>query len=265
MEGIKPLSAEVGKSRSILLIGAPGTGKTTLACNYRAKERKLVLDVDRKLAAQENIPKEVRDKIDIWSPDVPLSGSKIGIARVERYEDKGNRKVLVQGTEGYVPENPTGFQLTVDFINQLLDIPKEEYPYQVTVLDGITRVAEHLDRLVKHHHQVSNFTINLWGIFGTNLQELVAGFLSLPNDKIVIVHSKVIQDESTSEVHSRPLIAGFMSDALPKEFNEVYHLLGEHGGKYMARVRANRKYIARTCKELPAELPLEDLMKALSA
>lgn len=251
-------------NRKLLFLGPAGSGKTTAAAMYRPTVRKHFLDVDEKLAEQENIPPEVRSRIDVWSPKEPLSGPRIGIARVEM---RAEGKTKVPGTEGYIPENPRGFQKIVNYINGWLErIEKgEAYPYEVTVLDGLTTCAEHLDRLVKSHHKVSSFTIPLWGVFGTNLQELVKGFLALPGDKIVIAHTKLVKDEVTNEVHAQPLIQGFMADALPKEFNEVYFFHGEdtlEGKKcFVVRTRGNTKYPARTTKKFEALDSVERVLK----
>ena len=240
--------------RSWFFYGPPGTGKTT-AATLLPHKRKLVIDVDQKISTMDNLPPEVVAKVSVWTPNTPaLSGPHIPIRRMDT-------KV---GDKGYVPEDPQGYMRVVEFINSLIDQSKD-FPYDLVILDSLSSLVEHMERLILHHHKAATMSLPLWGIYAANLQELKGGLLSLPCDRILIAHSKIIQEELTSEVIVRPLVAGQTADKLPKDFNEVYYFVGRSQGKYRVRLHADRKYVARTSKAVPGDEVTVDEMLAMFA
>ena len=241
--------------RSYLFYGPPGTGKTTTAASTRHK-RKLFIDVDQKLASMENL--KDRSGIAVWTPNETLSASgRIEIIRQERHDSKG-RNVVV-GTENYIPKNPRGYLRTVAFINELLN--RAPLEYDLVVLDSFTILVEHLTRLIMSHHKTAVFSLPLWGVYKSNFQEFLAGFLALPCDKIMIGHSKTMQDEITKEVLVRPMLDGKMADDIGMHFNEVYYFNGcDRNSEYTVLTQASRKYIARTTKSLDASATINALL-----
>jgi hypothetical protein len=219
-------------------------------------QKALFLDVDRKLASLSNLDPKWVKKIDIWTPTATLSGSEIGVARVERYDNKKN---VIPGTQGSIPKNPQGYLELVQQCNKLL----VECPYSLVVLDTLSTTVEHLQRLICYHHQVSTFTLPLWGVFATNIEELRAGLLSLPCRKIFIAHTRTSENEDTSEVRVLPSVPGQTGEKLVKDFNEAYFFLGKTANGYRALTQASRKYTCRTTLPLPAEANIEDLFKAV--
>lgn len=247
-----------------LFYGPPGTGKTTTAAKLKRK-KKLFIDVDQKLTSMENLNNDERANIHVWTPNETLSDSgSIPIIRTER--TTGASKNKIAGTENYVPTNPQGYLKTVAFINTLLQRAKEgTFDYDLIVLDSFTRLMEHLNRLVLSHHKTAVFSLPLWGVYKSNAEEFVAGFLSLPCDRILIAHSKTVQDSITEEVLIRPMAEGQIADKLPKEFNEVYYFLGRDRStkKYKVQTSSDRKIVARSSKDFADEMDVDEVIEKL--
>jgi DNA polymerase III delta prime subunit len=243
-----PLSTTASGPRSYLFYGPPGTGKTTTAAMLKHK-KKLFIDADNKLESMENLPEEARRTISIWKPPSLISDAdRIAVVRVERTE--GSDKKKVTGTEGYIPRNPQGYLETTAFINGLLERAEQgAFPFDLVVLDSLTTINDHLEALILSHHKTAVFSLPLWGVLKANYKEFFGGFHSLPCDRIVIAHSKTVQDELTKEINIFPMLDGQMAEKLPKDFNEVYFFQGRNrDGKYVIRTASNRKIIARTTK-----------------
>jgi energy-coupling factor transporter ATP-binding protein EcfA2 len=259
----EPAPLVIGASNNAYLFyGPPGSGKTTMAARMAGAlpdgEKALFLDMDRKLASLTNLDPKWAKKIDVWTPTATLSGDEIGVARVERYDSKKN---VIPGTQGSIPKNPQGYYELVKQSNKLL----VSCPYSLVVLDTLSTTVEHLQRLICYHHQVSTFTLPLWGVFATNIEELRAGLLSLPCRKVFIAHTRTSENEDTNEVRVLPSVPGQTGEKLVKDFNEAYFFLGRSGpsSPYKALTTASRKYTCRTTLPIPAEVPLDDLLKAI--
>lgn len=257
-----PLKISTG-ARSFLFYGPPGTGKTTTALMLAARMTKgkiLVIDVDEKLESMENLPPDIIARTTIWKPEEPLSGAHIGIVRIERTDPKSKQKIA--GTEEFIPENPLGYRKTIEFINTLLDrADTGKFDYDVVILDSLSNLVEHLVRMIQHHHQTAQFTLPLWGVYMSNIEDLKSGFLRLPCVRILIAHAKTVQDETTSELWIRPLVAGQMADKIGKDFNEVYYFIGGDKGGYKIRAHADRRHVARTTKPLGDEELVDKMIK----
>lgn len=257
----KPLVISEGDS-AYLFYGPPGSGKTTAAAlalkNLPPDKRALFFDVDRKLQSMTNLPHDLVSRIDVWQPTATLSGTNsINIARVER---KDGTKV-VPGTQGFIPPNPRGYLELVDAINTTMSNPNPLHG--LYILDTLTTAVEHLQRLICHHHQVSSFTQQLWGVFAMNIEEFRAGFLSLPGKRIVICHAFTREEELTKEVKVLPSVPGQSAEKLAKDFNEVYYFEGRSStsGRYRVLTTASRKYVARTTRGFPVEEDLDTVLK----
>lgn len=261
--GFEPLVLNEGSS-AYLFYGGPGTGKTTAAIqalrNLDADQRMLVFDMDRKLPSMMNLDRELIKRVDIWQPTATLSGdAKINVARVERKDEK---QKVIAGTQGFIPPDPRGYMELVDAINATITSPDPRHA--IYVVDSFSTAVEHLQRLICHHHQVSTFTQQLWGVFAMNVEEFRAGFLSLPGKRILICHTITREDELTHEVRTVPSVPGQSGEKLPKDFNEVYYFEGRNtNGKYRVLTTASRRYIARTTRGFGVEEDIETVLKKM--
>jgi AAA domain len=258
---VKPLVLAEGES-AFMFYGPPGSGKTTAAIevlrNMPEDKRALVFDMDRKLSSMTNLKPELVARVDVWQPTATLSGTnQINVARVERKDDKGK---VIPGTQGFIPPDPRGYLELVDAINSVISNPNPAHG--LYVLDTFTTTVEHLQRLICHHHQVSSFSQQLWGVFATNVEEFRAGFLSLPGKRILICHAFTREDELTKEIRTLPSVPGQSAEKLPKDFNEVYFFEGRGTtGKYRVLTTASRRYVARTTRGFAVEEDLDTVLK----
>ena len=256
-----PLILSEGAS-AYLFYGPPGSGKTTAAINAlrNSSGRLLIFDMDRKIQSLLNLDPALVKRVDVWQPTGTLSGTAlINVARIERRDDKGK---AIEGTKGFVPPDPRGYLELVAAMNDVIAKPNSEHT--VYVLDSMSTVVEHMMRLILHHHQVSQFTQPLWGVFASNVEEFRAGFLSLPGKRIMIAHTITREDELTKEVRTVPSVPGQSGEKLPKDFNECWFFEGRgSSGKYRILTAASRRYIARTAKGLPVEADLDEAIKVI--
>lgn len=252
--------AEVKTGKTYMFYGVGGTGKTRLALMHPGK-RKLIIDVDEK--AHELIGMLTPDQqasIQVWKPEVPLVTGDIPIATV----DPKRRDIYNTGT--ILTKEPLGFKRIIDLLNDLLRLSnKGEYPFDVTILDSLTRVVDHLIYSVMYHHKVSNMTQTLFGVVGTNLKNLLSGFLNLSGDRILIAHEihQEKRDEDSGAIiweRIRPHVHG--SNAIREElntmFSENWRFLGRQtNGKYLIQTASSRLAPARTTKKLEFETEID--------
>lgn len=256
----QPLTSNTAIRRKYLFYGPPGSGKTTTAASM-PHPRKLFIDIDHKLDSMENLTDAQRTCISLWTPSEMLSNAdRIDVIRQERVDSQTRKKII--GTEAYVPKNPRGYLDTINYINDLL--ARDPFNFDLVVLDSFTVLVDHLVKLILSHHKTAVFSLPLWGVYKSNFQEFMSGFLSLPCDKIMIGHSKMTQDDVTKEINVRPMLDGQMADNIGMLFNEVYYFNGFNRSRntYTVLTRADRKYMARTSRlGLDPEASIEDMIR----
>lgn len=191
-----------------LLYGAPGSGKTTMASTAPAPI--LLIDVDNKATSMVNLQQKISDGDLIVHPVM----SKLS-------EDSLRQRVLA----GSKPlRQPKGYLEICDIITNLEE-GKIGTEAKTIVLDSLSAVASHLQRLILYTASVQQMRIQDWGTFSLNLEELITALLSLNKNIIVIAHESHLRDDVSGAVLAiKPLIEGRMKDRLGAYFEEVYFL-----------------------------------------
>lgn len=246
--------------KSYLAYGPPGSGKTTFFTKHPGKH-KLWLDIDEKLGELENIHKEDLSTITVWEPNETLGATSIQIVQVDP-----SRKNPYAGTK--ITEKPRGYQKIVDITNELLALGysasrgEKPFPYDLLVVDSLTRIMAHLEYLVMFQHGTSNMTETLYGVVKRNITEWLFGFLNLPCDRVVIAHDKHVEkrdkDGAIMQSFTRPLITGSMANDIVSYFSEAYYFLGRQGdNKWRIQTMTDRMLPARTSKKLEFEQELD--------
>lgn len=202
---------------SCLLIGPPGSGKSTAAAT--APGPVLFLDMDQKVAKMNNIRAKV-DKGDVivWTPEEKLfTGS---LAATIQQGTNPQAKYAQQRAMGYIKLGQV-----IDELETSKCIYKGKQLGTV-VLDTFTSTEEHQKRLLMSANGVATISQPLWGTILNNNENLVSALLSLNKfvNVIVIAHQQAIKDELTGAVTYVPLIGGSMKDKIGKDFEEVYFL-----------------------------------------
>lgn len=246
---------------NFLLIGPPGSGKTTLACTY--KHPTLLIDVDRKASQMFNLrPLIERNLLTI----LPVKARLVSDTMRFRAEDPTRPP----------KEMPMGYLNTVDLLNEIIDDSDGEYKeYKTIVLDSLTRVSEHLKRLLIYHRGKGKFGKKIeddlnwpsWGSYLSNLEELFSVMCLEQEDKnfICTVHMKTMTEKQVivgadgsgieQEIVTgyKPLIDGQMRDKLVGYFNEAYYMEPKEskGRETEWRIRTRGpKFDARTSMKL---------------
>lgn len=255
-----------------LLISPPGWGKTTAACS--GKKPIFEIDIDGKARQMENLKSMIKNgELVVYDMKNPLLSGRLS----DRAKDPNKP----------IKEMPKGYIEIVDLLNDIIDgtidwgIYNLTQPPQTVVLDSLTRLCEHMTRLLIYHRGQGKFgkikeqtakDIDMnwpsWGSYKSNLEELfdaVTKFMPEDTDFICTAHQKEMTEtqfagtpaESTVVTGYKPLVDGQMRDKLAGYFNEVYYIerktsKTQNGLKTTYRFRtAGRKFDARTSMALP--------------
>lgn len=242
-----------------LLIGPPGSGKTTAAVTACiANPPGVLIDVDLKAMDMVNIRPFIEEGIvDIIAIPDRLVGDRLSERAL--HPDKPPKM------------QPTGYVTTVDILNDIVDGEEKYAKYNTFILDSLTRLTEHLTRLLIYHRGQGKFGKKVdddmnwpsWGSYLSNLEEVFNVLCNSGRNFICTAHQKTITEKQAamvgqqvveSEIIScyRPLIAGQMRDKLTGYFNEAYYMVTKDkasGTQYFFLTRGS-KYDARTSLEL---------------
>jgi hypothetical protein len=118
---------------------------------------------------------------------------------------------------------PKGYLEFIEFITQL---EKDKEPRaDVLVIDSMTRLFEHMRRLILHVQGRGMMEIQDWGIILSNLEELFSTVFSLPYKHVILIaHDQTERDELVGRTEVKPLIDGQMKNKLGGYVEEMYYL-----------------------------------------
>ena len=235
---------------SIFIYGRPGSGKTTLAASISNLGYKpLFIDFDKKVRTMQNLqPLLNQGKISYQEPESRLSRESMKL-RVQ------------QGLRYYPKIQPLGYLELVDILTNLRENPCPEAHLTVPVIDSMSRVNEHLKRLIKYFQQKPKLDFDGWDAILVNYEELFSEFYSLQPDIyphcIMIAHAKDDTIEELRSIELKPLLDGQFKDKVGSTVDEQYYTTVEIANKnQQAKYRVYTKPVgkitqARTSRDLP--------------
>ena len=229
---VQPASTIAPKKKNILLIGASGTGKSTMAASAFTEGPVHFLDLDNKFA---QLAPELLTKY----PD--------GVFTFQEFRGTltGNAKMKVVASpdqkepkRGFDHESrPKVYQKLLDTINAYVDVCEKEeiagrdpakiLPFTTLVLDSYTRLREHLRATLRKEQGHAIVTLSDWGVVLDNDVAFMNGFLSLPCNCIVICHETPVYNKVGNLVKLIPAIQGQFKDTVASHFQEVFFLKAE--------------------------------------
>lgn len=231
---------------SIVLYGGPGSGKTTMAASFcKLNKRVHILDMDRKVRGMHHLkPFVEKGLLTFWEPKAPLVED--GIA----YRMKNIKSGLLKQPKGYLE-----FADELDRIGKACASEETRPPWDVLVLDSITRVNEHLKRMIMHVQGRPGIFLDDYGIILNNFEELFTFFFNLPfGHTILIAHERSDQDEITGKFETRPLIDGQSRDKVGSFVSEMYYCTVKGKGdsiEYTSLTKPDGRFYARTSLPIP--------------
>jgi len=172
-------------SRSALLIGPPGSGKSTMACLTAPNKPVHVIDVDRKISAMANLKPAInKGELTYWEVDSPLiegslSDRAVGYAK--------NLKPTL---------SPRGWLKFAELVSKL-DREEPAKSAGTWFIDSFTRVGEHLKRLITHLSEKGHATLvdREWGTYLGMFEETTTTIIDaardLGKDVLFSVHERV--------------------------------------------------------------------------
>lgn len=238
-----------------LLIGKPGSGKTTALCTGIPPI--FLIDVDGKAKQMINLQDMIK-KGDLVVYEMKNRLIEDRLSYRAAHPDKGPQ------TE------PQGYYEIIDILNDIVEDEGDYSQFNTIGLDSLTRAVEHMKRLLNYHRSQNKFgkvkadvkdDMNWpsWGTYLSNLEELFAIVTThIKQDFICCAHERTDTEydemtKNTTITGFWPMIDGQMKEKLASYFNEVYYMdikFSLAGNEYRFRIHPDRKHASRTSMDL---------------
>jgi adenylate kinase family enzyme len=227
-----PEKGRYNRMSFILLIGRPGTGKTTLACSMTKLGYKVrLIDVDNKAYAMYNIKHLIeKDQVRV----IPIKSRLVETKLKDRFKELHVSFQAAQNKTRIAPTKaqPEGYLEYCDIISIYEDEMSKgnKSEEEVLVVDSFTSLLEHMKRLVLYIQKQDKFSYDEWEIWKTNIEEFISIHSRLQGyfkHVIIISHEQMEKDELVGKIEIVPMIDGSMKFKIGKDFTEIYHTIVE--------------------------------------
>lgn len=213
---------EIKKQTSILLVGDPGTRKTSLALQF---PKPYVLDVD------DNLTGPIRH----FGSDLPFLWDSAHVVS-EDWKVPGTNTKYQEGDK-LKPEHQ--FLWAVKCLNDAASSEEVE----TIILDSITAFVDIMIAEVKRQQgrsQDSEMRIQDWGKFAYLVKHVVMTLKSGPKTTVVTLHNLIDKDEADGRYKTFLSVPGQSKNTLGAFFNHVWALYVKQGGPPNKRTYEHR-------------------------